>query len=307
MEDSRDSGGEGAGGARGPLVPLRSGELEVDLIPPVGGAIARFDWVRGASRRDVLRGGAAIGSVLDTACFPLVPFVNRIRGGRFAFDARTVVLAPNMPPDPSPLHGQGWRMPWIVAERGEDRAVLDLRHEAGEWPWTYEARQVFVLDPDGLTVDLSCRNMTDRPMPCGLGQHPYFPCGGRTILDTDVTHAWTIDEDVLPVERVPAVGPFDLSDRPVCAQGLDHGFAGWNGVMRLHDPGWPFRIEMSSPTARFFQLFSPPQGGFIAAEPVSHANAALNAPPDEWDALGLVILQPGEKASLRMRIAVRVA
>ena len=40
-------------------------------------------------------------------------------------------------------------------------------------------------------------------MPCGLGQHPYFPCGGGTRIDTVVTHVWTINEHVLPVEKVP--------------------------------------------------------------------------------------------------------
>ena len=44
-------------------------------------------------------------------------------------------------------------------------------------------------------------------MPCGLGQHPYFPCGPETRIDTQVADVWTIDEHVLPVEKVPADGP----------------------------------------------------------------------------------------------------
>ena len=49
-------------------------------------------------------------------------------------------------------------------------------------------------------------------MPCGLGQHPYFPCGPQTRIDTRVTDAWTIDEHVLPVEKVPAEGRYDLTE-----------------------------------------------------------------------------------------------
>ena len=83
-------------------------------------------------------------------------------------------------------------------------ATLSFRHEAGEWPWAYEARQRFKLDEGALNLELDCRSLSHTPMPCGLGFHPYFPCGSGTVLDTDVEVAWTIDDKVLPVERVPA-------------------------------------------------------------------------------------------------------
>ena len=125
-----------------------------------------------------------------------------------------------------------------------------------------------------------------------------------TRIDTQVTHAWTIDEHVLPVAKVPASGRFDLRDRAVCGQGLDHGFGGWGGSARMTDPAWPFDLELSSPTARFFQLYSPASGGIFVAEPVTHANAALNAPEAEWAELGLRVLEPGEAMSLDMRLEV---
>ena len=182
--------------------------------------------------------------------------------------------------------------------------MLSFRHGAGEWPWDYDARQEFALDEHGLSLRLTCRNVSDEPMPCGLGQHPYFQCGPETRIDTEVTHVWTIDEHVLPLERVPADGRFDLEDRLVCGQDLDHGFGGWGGTARLTDPAWPFALGLSSPTARFFQLYSPPTGGIFVAEPVTHANAALNAPEEEWEDLGIRVLQRGEAMSLDMRLEV---
>ena len=206
--------------------------------------------------------------------------------------------------DPSPLHGQGWLNPWTVEEQDDARAVLSFTHEPGEWPWTYGARQEFTLDEGGFSVDLECVNTSDEPMPCGLGQHPYFPCGPKTRIDTQVTDVWTIDEHVLPVEKIPAEGRFSLADRPVCGQGLDHGFGGWGGEARLSDPNWPYRIRISSPDARFFQLYSPSEGGICVAEPVSHANAALNAPEADWPELGMRVLEPGQTMRLAMRIDV---
>jgi len=40
------------------------------------------------------------------------------------------------------------------------------------------------------------------------------------------------------------------------------------------------------------------------AEPVTHANAALNAPESEWPELGMRVLQPGQEMGLDMRIEV---
>lgn len=291
------------------LLTLRAGALHLSLDPATGGSIAAFDWVDEARRVPILRGcsesgGEAKGEVLAMGNFPLVPFVNRIRGGEFDFRGRTVRLARNMASDASPLHGQGWLGEWQVAQASTRAAVLIFDHPAGEWPWAYRAEQSFDLDERGLTLVLTCRNDDDQPMPCGLGQHPYFHCTGATRIATEVRDVWTIDADVLPVERVPATGQFDLADRSVCGLGLDHGFAGWGGSARLSDPAWPFTITMSSSDAEFFQLYSPDSGGIFVAEPVTHANAALNQPEEQWPDLGLQILAPGESMSLTMRLEI---
>ena len=287
------------------IVRLVGEPLVLELAPWLGGSIARLDYVTEKGPVPVLRGAEGPpNSVLDTGSFPLVPYSNRIRGGRFFFRGRDVKIAPNMPPDPSPLHGQGWLAPWEVVSGGESTAELLFRHEPGEWPWCYEARQLFELTATALDIRLSCRNLSDEPMPCGLGQHPYFHCTPETRLDTKVEGAWTIDEHVLPTGRVPATGRYDLKDRLVCGQDLDHGFDGWEGRAVMRTPGAPFAIELSSPDARCFQLYSPREGGIFVAEPVSHANAALNAPEEEWEPLGLRVLEPGEEMRLHARIAV---
>jgi aldose 1-epimerase len=288
-------------------VVLHNGTLELTLNPCVGGSIARFEQVsEDGGRRPLMRGcNNRSVNVLEAASFPLVPFVNRIRGSRFAFRGREIALSPNMAGDSSVLHGQGWLSPWTVLFARETEAELAFEHEAGEWPWNYEARQHFVLDESGFAVRLSCLNTSAEPMPCGLGQHPYFHCGPATRLDTAVTHAWEIDEHVLPVAKVPAEGRFDLRDRRVCGQDLDHGFGGWCGEARISDPDWPVEIILSSPDAHFFQLYSPVEGSLFVAEPVSHANAALNEPEEDWPQLGLRVLEPGGEMHLDMQIDVR--
>jgi aldose 1-epimerase len=284
---------------------LTAGTLRVELNPSIGGSISAFEWIRDGCRLPILRkSNSAHQNVLEAASFPLVPYVNRIRGGRFTFRGRQVRLIPNMAGDPSPLHGQGWLNPWIVEESSDDRAALSYRHHAGEWPWDYAVRQEFALDERRLSIRLTCTNTSDGPMPCGLGQHPYFPCGAETRIDTAVAHAWTIDEHVLPVEKVPAEGRFDLRRRLVCGQDLDHGFDRWGGLVWMGDPNWPYELLLSSTSAGFFQLYSPLGGGIFVAEPVTHANAALNAPEQEWRELGMRVLEPGKAMSLDMHLEV---
>ena len=85
------------------LVTLRAGALTLVLSPSVGGSIRAFE---SAGRRPLLRPCNSDGeNVLDAGCFPLVPFVNRIRGGTFAFRGKEIRLAPNMASDRSSCAG----------------------------------------------------------------------------------------------------------------------------------------------------------------------------------------------------------
>jgi aldose 1-epimerase len=283
---------------------LRNEQFELLIAPGIGGSIVAFDHIgAGGTRTPILRHPEKPDpTVLDMGCFPLVPYCNRIRDGRFLFRGREVRLAPNMAGDPSPLHGQGWLSAWETVRCDAASAELVFRHAPAEWPWAYEARQAFALDAHGLALSLSCANLADEPMPCGLGLHPYFFCTPDTTLETVVTDVWTVDDNVLPVERVAATGHYDLRHRLICGQGLDNGYAGWSGETTIRTPGMPFGIRTTSQDARFFQVYSPVQGGFFAAEPVGHANAALNEAEEVWAGLGLHILHPGEAAGMSVRL-----
>lgn len=286
------------------MLELTSGPLHLTLLPECGGSIGRFDaWHRG-ERFPILRPAADnAGHALECGCFPLVPFSNRISGGTFIWNEEQIILEPNMKGDPSPLHGQGWLAAWQVESSRPDHAALVYRHAADEWPWNYEARIDYHLLADRLVSTLSCRNLSLGTMPCGLGFHPYFMCDAATHLETDGVHVWTVDEHVIPVERIPATGRFAL-DGPVCGRDLDNGYDGWSGVARIRQPGHPFDIQLSSPGVHYFQLYSPAAGGIFAAEPVTHANDALSRSDKERAMLGIRALGSGEEMSLSMDLVI---
>lgn len=284
------------------LITLAAGALQLDLCPAVGGSIARFQ----AGISPLMRPApAGYDDPLDAACFPLVPFSNRVRDGRFSFRGCEVALASNMPGQRHPLHGQAWRAPWRVISADREMATLAYDHEPADWPWPYQARQTFSLDARGLTVRLTVHNPGGEAQPCGLGLHPYFPCDGDTVLDTLVQGVWTIDGDIMPVERRPASGRFSLRERRICGADLDNGYDGWGGRAGIRWPGRGLGLDIVCPDARYFQVYAPSGGGLFVAEPVTHANAALNLPEAEALAAGITILEPGATFALVTRFEVR--
>ena len=288
-------------------VVLASGSLQLELVSSVGGAVTRFDYIKSGLLIPILRASPSpLQNIRQAACFPLIPFANRIRGGSFRFRGREVHLAPRFPGEPLPIHGQGCLASWQVEFASGDKAVLAFDHEPDEWPWAYESRQYFTLSEDYLNVRLTCRNLSSEQMPCGLGLHPSFNCDGGTNIETSVEEVWAVDGNLLPLERLPATGRYDISDSPICSRELNNGYCGWSGRAIFSDPDWPFELELSSPDARFLQIYSPPGTGSFDAEPVSHANAALNEPEEDWPALGVQLLEPGQEVEFEMRIEVRI-
>src|SRR5262245_33389011 len=131
-------------------ITLAQGKWVVELSPETGGSISRCDYDGQEMLRRTSPAGLSSGDARDLACFPLVPFSNRIENGIFVFDAQRFELPRNMGDHPHPLHGQGWRGLWEIEQQTPDSAVLVYNHEAGTWPWRYQAMQQFSFREDSL-------------------------------------------------------------------------------------------------------------------------------------------------------------
>ena len=76
------------------LLILNSTDLELGLSPSIGGAISHFRYKGPSGQTPILReGNSPLENVLEAGSFPLVPFVNRIRGGTFSFRGQQVTLS----------------------------------------------------------------------------------------------------------------------------------------------------------------------------------------------------------------------
>lgn len=273
------------------MIGLRHGDWSA-TIALQGGAVAALT----RAGEDVLRPTpAGATDILDFACFPLVPYANRIAQGRFVFDGREVRL-PVLPRfAPHALHGEGWLGVWTVLEQALDHLVLSFG--ADGWPWRYEARQTFSLSDDGLRIDLSLTNRDTTPMPAGIGLHPYFPRKTDSRLDAPATGVWT-GEDIVPDRLAPSDEVADWTDRPVAdAPFVDNAYEGWTGEARLSDAAGTTTVRAS---ADRLHVYVPTGEAFLCVEPVSHRPDVFNqATPGEQ---GFTVLQPGETLSLWMTI-----
>jgi aldose 1-epimerase len=276
-------------------ITLTHGKWTVEVTPGTGGAISRCVYDGQDMLRPTPAANAASDDARDMACFPLVPFSNRIENGRFSFGGRDVHLPPNMGDHPHALHGQGWRGAWEVIEDGaEGRIVIGYEHAADSWPWPYRARQTFAPGGDSLDVVLAVTNLSDAPMPAGLGLHPYFPASEGVTLTAGISHMWDCPHQQIPVRLVPVPQELDFSRGIRIADvDLDHCFAGWSGRAVIEWPGRRYRLAMlGSPTLTHLVVYTPKGADFFCVEGVDNMNNAVNW-LDRGVETGLHILEPG--------------
>ncbi|MEJ8824537.1 aldose 1-epimerase [Variovorax humicola] len=285
------------------------GDLSLVLAPESGGAIAALQY-RGVNILRALRDDDEPRANL-AGCFPLVPYSNRIAFGRFRFDGQSHELARNFGEHPHTIHGNGWLCAWQVESELENAIVLTLQHEArGEqmrhWPWSYQARQVLQLSKDTLCATLSCTNLAAHDMPVGLGFHPYFAQADKALVRFSADKVLINDHRALPVAREAVPAQWDYRElRAPVAGSVDNCFVGWDRRAEIYWPETGIKAEIHSPDADNAVFFVPPiEKNFVAIEPVTNVNNAINDLPIDAGPGAMRRLRPGATMSVAMAIRV---
>ena len=294
------------------IILLRAGHAEAGVAPHIGGALTHFAWHDGARTTDWLRCCAAAdrvdGPADRLACFPLVPFSNRIRDGRFTFRGRTVTLPLNQLPQPHAEHGHGWQSAWAVVAADGASVTLEYNHAADAWPFPYRARQDIVLSEDALRITLSVENRGSGAMPVGLGLHPYFPATPACALTAAVDAMWATDDEVMPTRLVSADRRLGRSQGlPLAATPLDNAFTGWRRSATI---AWPERrarlvLDAEAPLD-FLVVYSPRGGDHCCVEPVSHCTDAFNLAAQGRTDTGMLALEPGRRVAASVWFRPRI-
>lgn len=286
-------------GAMSPPIILSGGGLRCEIKPDLGGCIAGL-WLDDVP---VLRStpAAELATARLAGSYPLVPFSNRVGHATLKWQGTSHPLVQNNGPEPHAIHGIGWQRPWQVLDQDEQLLMLACEHRAdASWPFAFDASQTLRIKGNTLELTLSMTNQSATPAPAGIGWHPYFAKRPGSRISFEAAGRWEMSDEKLPTHRQPARG----LDTDCAMLDVDHCFDGWGGLVELRDELIHTRITSS--LSRLV-VFTNSTRDFVAIEPVSHVNNAINlldAGAGQADALGIEVLAPGESMSAQMSIQV---
>jgi aldose 1-epimerase len=278
------------------MIHLQSASLVCDIEPRLGACIAGL-WLDGVP---VLRAAPAAGlvSARQSACYPLVPFANRLAHARLQWQGTLYPLVRSEASEANAIHGIGWQRPWELLDSDESFAMLSCEHRAdAAWPFAFDCSQTFRLRDRALELTLSLTNQAREPAPARLGWHQVFAKRRGARLSFAATGRWEAGEDLTDPRRTTSDG----MDADCASLQADHCYDGWDGTACLRDESLSARITSS--LARLV-VVTQPGSDTVVVEPVSHVNDAIALVAIGADAvqLGLVTLAPGESMSARVTI-----
>jgi aldose 1-epimerase len=295
-------------------VEIGTAAVVVRVAPATGGAITDVVW----HGQSVLRATppAMRSEVRACACYPLLPYSNRIRDAVLHFAGRAHALAHNFGKHPHSIHGVGWQRAWRVARHGADTLALELDHEVVDtsarlaWPWPFAAsHRLHVQESHGRTIlhaTLTIRSTADEAFPFGLGWHPFFPRFDDTRLEFTADAVWRNDPTQLPVAREPTPPEWSFTTaRLLGDMVVDNVFVGWRGTARLTQPGLGMALALEADRAcDKLVVYSPPGAAFVAVEPVTNETDAFNRAAAGVAGTGMRVLPPGAAFSCTMRLSI---
>lgn len=234
----------------------------------------------------------------------LVPWPNRLRGGKYTFDGNTYQLALTEPATGNAIHGLGRWARWVRVRHQTSLVTLalDIVPQTG-WPFEVHVEVTYALDAElGLGVTAVARNIGVVRAPFGAGFHPYLSTRGHALDEVTIKvpaqGRIVVDEAQVPVGMQPVAGtPYDLRrGRRLRALRMDDAFAGLStvggrGAVQVRTRSGGAQVWFDE-TFAVVQVFTPDlvAGGRpgVAVEPMTCPADAFNS------GTGLMVLAPGD-------------
>jgi len=233
----------------------------------------------------------------------LLPWPNRLRGGRWSWRGRDLQLDVVSEAVPNAVHGLVSAQPFeVLAQRADAVTVGATIEPRAGYPFRLTAAIDYTLAADRLTVTVRVRNAGDDDAPFGAGMHPYFSVGATAPgdvsaaeLDVPARTALVLDGGLPTGESRPydgAVGRIGDQAIDTAVTDLVRDADGWART-RLSGPAGALEVAVDG-TWTWLQVYTgdtlPPElrRRSVAVEPMT---CPPNALADEAD---LLVLAPGE-------------
>jgi aldose 1-epimerase len=278
--------------------PIAAGEHEATIVE-VGAGLRRYAY-----------GGVDVTVPFSEDALPprcngavLVPWPNRLRGGRYVFEGVAQQLALSEPDKGNAIHGLARWERWtaVLHEPTRVTLALDIVPQKG-YPFEIQVEVTYAVHPElGLSVSTSAHNSGTGQAPFGAGFHPYLSAHGAPLTDVTVQlparERLLLDEAAVPVgQQSVARTPHDFRrGKRLKHLRMDDGFTaldleGGRGFAEVRVKKGGARLWFDE-TFRYLQVFTPDNIAEgvpgVAVEPMTCAADAFNSTE------GLIILDPG--------------
>ncbi|WP_138735550.1 aldose epimerase [Modestobacter excelsi] len=167
-----------------PLDPLWPSTAPLDAEVSTDGARLAVD-LRGGGLRELVVGEWQLLDGYATGTVPagrrggvLLPWPNRLRGGRWQWRGADLQLDVVSAASPNAVHGLLSAQPWaVLGERPAGVTVGTVLQPRGGYPFRLATAIDYDLTPGRLAVTVRVQNAGDGDAPFGVGMHPYLHVG----------------------------------------------------------------------------------------------------------------------------------
>jgi aldose 1-epimerase len=243
----------------------------------------------------------------------MLPYANRVNGGKYSFGGVDYELVPNFAPEPHAIHGFVYNKSFEVLDYQSEplmaSVTLEYRYIGGEqgYPFPFRFRVIYTLTDNALQMVTEIENTGTQVAPITFGWHPYFKINSECIDDMmlrmPACEAITIDALKIPTGACEVYDAF-LPMRSISDIRLDTGYK-----LQNYLPDVDVRLELWSVTQHigvvlgmrgfpYFQVYTPPHRQSIALEPMTSMTDAFN------NGNGLVRLAPSQVLRNTMDVTV---
>ncbi|NHN29368.1 aldose 1-epimerase [Paenibacillus agricola] len=318
-----------------PAIQLNAGGYQAVIVPGLGANMVELS--RPNDHLSFLRTPDTIEKLRQSGqrygIPPLFP-PNRIVGGIISTPYRDYVLTPNTPDGQNYMHGILHKRPWEVKFSGvrEDGAaevtLLMNMDQSGDmfayFPHEFTYEITYTLSEQGLHQQVLITNLSNEPMPLGVGFHtafkvPFHADGSEQdyLLQVSAKEKWELTSMFVPTGNIV---PLDEKDkalplagvRPtgeayathVTSEAMERKGASFHGAVLVdtkRDISFVYEVD---PAFGHWTIWNDDgQSGFICPEPQTWAiNAPNLALPD--DITGFQLLAPGAGWSASCKLYV---
>lgn len=259
----------------------------------------------------------------------LFPYPGSVSGDSFKFQGEEIHLLPDLAAGHA-MHGIVRRKAWRIVDLGADpvrgawtTTSLDTTEDGispQEWPYPFEISLTIQLLLGNLRTTVLIRNTGEKPMPFGLGFHPYFPTplgpkGDMESCEVQIPagYRWTNPavQPVIAAAVAPTSWPRQLTPIKNIEVGLitpkgpirNHWFTLWQTpasaprlIGRLVDSSNRIQVRVTaSPEFSASVFYTPPGIQSASLEPHTGLPNAFNLKDPGQPSPGLSIIAPHEE------------